>query len=294
MPRIFFVSSPAKRVFTFIMLFWFLFGLASCGFVLYLLYFHLGSRPFPWYLVVVVSSIVQFFVYVAGAALIFLIAYGISRVIGSRRARVAPDALFVDRILAALEIVARTDGSWTHLGSKSELMRALEDAARIAGENLPRALRTADPYTDAWLRSRCDEIAASLRAKKTWVCMPKSDTREQLEQSLTNWFVDAASGNWDYLETAERPHPSRKIAKFSVYNFFLGVFVASLPAAVYRGAQTIELLTPGLLSNYLGFGVVLWAIIAILVGVDPRLGEKVEAVRKLASVVPGLSKKSEE
>jgi hypothetical protein len=96
--------------------------------------------------------------------------------VGVRRLANAADSKFVDKILSALEIVHHADGSWTSLSTKNALMRELEEAATIAKQALPRALRTGDGDTDVWLRKRCNEIAASLRAKKTWVCMPKSDT----------------------------------------------------------------------------------------------------------------------
>jgi hypothetical protein len=48
------------------------------------------------------------------------------------------------------------------------------------------------------------------------------------------------------------------------------------------------------LSAYLGFGVVIWAIIVILLTLDPRFNEKIEAVQRFISGIPGIPKKKED
>jgi hypothetical protein len=288
------LSSTGGTALSSFWLFWFVFGLFTCGFALYFILLHSHLSQGPWYLILAASSISQTIVYVAGAILASTCGWVAKTAVAARRVTHAADAMFVDKMLRALQIVGLTDRSWLNLNSKNALMRELEGAARIASEGLPRALRTGDPYTDAWLRNRCNEIAASSRAKKTWICMPKSDTRQRLEERLVQCFINAVSGNWDGLETTEPRQLSRQDIKVRIRTFLLGLFEALLPAAAYRGAQVLGFLTPGLLNDYLGFGVVLWAVIATLLALDPRFGEKVEAVQKVASMIPGLSKKKDD
>jgi hypothetical protein len=262
-------------------LFWFLFGLSTCGFALYNILRQPDLAHAPQYLIVAVSAIVQILFYVV-ASILFVAVPGTA--LAARRVMHAPDARLVDNILIALKIVCRTDALWTNFDSKTRLMTALESAAKTASEGLPRALRTGDPYTERWLRKRCYEIAASLRAKKTWVCMPKFDTREQLEAKLVKCFIDAASGNWDGLETAELPQFPPQDIKVRLGALLVGLVEALLPAAGYFGAQWLVHRPQGPLSDYLAVGVFLWALIVILSGLDPRFGEKVETVVKVVSL----------
>jgi hypothetical protein len=274
--------------------FWFVFSLFSCGLALYNILSHTHSHDVQWYIVLAASSLSQFFVYIAGSLLGMAADWVAKAAVGLRRLANAADSKFVDKILSALEIVHHADRSWTSLSTKNALMRELEEAATIAKQALPRALRTGDEDTDVWLRKRCNEIAASLRAKKTWVCMPKSDTRDRIAESLTRCFLNAVTGTWDGVETAEEPPLTRQDIKLRVRAMFVGLVEALLPAAVYFGAQRLGHLPQGPLSDYLGVGVFLWALIVILLAIDPKFGEKVETLGKVVSLAPGRSKKKEE
>jgi len=154
-------------------------------------------------LAIAISSLTQALLMIAGLMAGLVVIVAMMRAIVAQKEVRASDSLFIDNILRALVIVCRADLSWMQLSSKNELLWELEKAARTISETYPRALTTADPSTGAWLKNRCNGIAASLRAKKMWVCIPKSDTREQLEKSLAKCFFEAVSGNWDSIETAE-------------------------------------------------------------------------------------------
>ena len=272
------------RAFTIISLFWFAFGLFTCVFTLYAILSSPRWSERPWYLILSVSSIVQTFLLVAlmGA---FEIVQRVTRIAFTTGLRThAADAIFVDNILSALEVVDLKDTSRPSLLAKNALLKNLEDAAKIVSEGLPQVLRAGDLDTDTWLRNRCNAIAASLRAKKTWVCMPRSDTWKRLQDNLSRCLVDATLGNWDDLESAEQRLVSRQDIKVRVRTVVLGVIEALIPAGIYVGAQLVGFLKPGQLTDYLGFGVFLWAVIVILTALDPRFSEKLEAVQKVLSL----------
>ena len=79
-----------------------------------------------------------------------------------------------------------------------------------------------------------------------------------------------------------------------IRTFLLGLFEALLPAALYYSAQLLGYLKPGPWDNYLAPGGTLWAVVVILLTVDSRFSEKFEAVQKVVSAIPGLSKKKED
>jgi hypothetical protein len=269
------------------------FGLINCGVFLYFLYAQTHLSGVSWYTVVAASATAQALVYFGGVVLAIAIVSIVVKAVASRQIRHAPDAIFAHRILRVLEIIGASDRSWSDLATKNLLMREIESASRIVGDAMPTALSSADSYTDAWIRGRCNEIAASLRAKKTWVCMPKPDTRVHLERSFAKYFIDGVLGNWDSLEVAQPVPLSRQAIRARLRAFALGLFIALLPLAVYYGAESMGVLVPGLLADYLGFAVILWLVIAILLAVDPRFGEKVETVQKIVTMVPRLGKKGD-
>ena len=268
-------------------LFWLAFGLFSCGFAAYRLHGVLILPDAPLSYLIIQSALVQSVLYVLGFLLIFVVSRTIERSVSSRLERRIPDAMFVDSILRSVLIVRRSERDWQAFRSKNELMEELERAARLVGEGVPRALLTADAQTDAWLKNHCQEIGAALRAKKSWVCMPKPDTRQQLENKLTACLVDAARGSWDSLERAERKPLSRQELRVRIGKLISGLFVALLPAAIYYLARQSGFLPAGALADYLGFGVVLWAVIALLLTIDSRFGEKIEIFQKIIGLLVG-------
>jgi hypothetical protein len=118
--------------------------------------------------------------------------------------------------------------------------------------------------------------------------------RDRLEESLRRCFLNAVTGTWDGVETAEEPPLSRQDIKLRLGAMFVSLVEALLPAAVYFGARQLGYLPQGPLSDYVGLGVFLWALIVILLAIDPKFGEKVETVGKVVSLAPGRSKKKEE
>jgi len=262
------------------------------GFAFYRINIHLGSNPLPVFVLILLSAIAQMLIYYFVIALVFLILRSVGVATSSILRKRIPDAIFVDQLLQALETASMPDRLWGELSTRDRLMRQLEEAARIVDEEMPRALRPFDSYTDSWERTRFGEIAASLRAKKQWVCMPKSDTRDRLQEALTTCFVDAAFGRWDGLETAENRPKGREILLRGRI-FLQGIIVALSPAALLFVARHLGYFIDEQFSRYLDVSVVLWAVIGILFVIDPRFSEKVEAAQKLGSFIPGLSKKKE-
>ena len=235
-PLLFFRTSKGSLV-EVIEVFWLFFGLVTCGYAAYFLHGRLQQPDAGTLRLLAQMAFVQVCIYAVGAGVSILVVQTVLRAISLRLERSIPDAMFVDSILRALQIVRCDERHWQSLDSKNKLMRELERAARFVEEGLPRALAPADPQTETWLKDRCEGIAASLRAKKTWVCMPRGDTRRQLEDRLLKCLLDAALGRWDQLETAERHPISRQELKVRIRSFVVAAFVALLPATVYRGAQ---------------------------------------------------------
>lgn len=76
----------------------------------------------------------------------------------------------------------RRESGWR---TRHRQWRRARRSEQISDEDLPRALSSADPNTDAGLEHAVAKLLQGIRAKKTWVvCMPKTDTRERLKQAF--------------------------------------------------------------------------------------------------------------
>jgi len=239
------------------------------------------------------SALIQFFVYFAAIVMVGALGSSVLYVWPGSFKRKNPVAFFMERVLLVAESIAFDESAWHRVDGKALLMKRLEEAARIVEKDFPDTLRSADFSTDALLKTRFDQIAAALREKKLWIATPKSDTRERLRDWLAHTLESAIEGDWDSLELAERAgRPSRSLREVAISSV-RGVFTALGPVAIYWAAKRWDLLPHEDWTQYLGVGVVVWAIFAILFAMDPQLGERIEAFQKLTSIVPGFGKKKD-
>jgi hypothetical protein len=192
-------------------LLWAVLGLLAYGYTFFYLEHEFGSRPISWPYLIFLTGLADILIFaILFAAYLILVWIPVTLTASSFLERQIADALFVDHILRAMEISATPKRSWYELSTKNRLMDQLEKAARIASEKIPRALRTLDTHTDSLEQNRFNQVAASLRAKKQWVCTPKWDTRERLQEALTAFFVNAVLGSWDSLEIEITTGPINK------------------------------------------------------------------------------------
>lgn len=239
------------------------------------------------------SALMQFFVYCAAVVIIGVFGSCVHYVWPGSFKRKNPVAFFAERVLMAAEKIAFEDSAWHLVDGKALLMKRIEEAARIIEKDFPETLRSADFATDVLLESRFEQIAAALREKKLWIATPKSDTRERLRDWLIHALEAAIGGDWDSLELAEPARGPGRSLREIVISYARGLFTALGPAAIYWAAKRWDLLPHEEWTQYLGIGVVVWGVFAILFAIDPQLGERIEAFQKLTSIVPGLGKKKD-
>ena len=272
-----------------LLMFWGIFSLVSYAYIFYQFFWDkLKPTDVSWHWLLISSALVSAVVYILGAYISIPIISVFTNLMLSRRRKKFPVALFVHNLIEALYSVETCKQTWTELETKRIIMRKIEEAARVVGERIAPELPTFDIETDATIRRRLDAIAAAIRAKKYWVCTPKDDTRERLVETLSKSVINAALGNWDYLETGEKSKLATRESKARVRVFLVGVIVASVPFLVYQAAILTNFLPEGALANYLQVGVVIWAILSLLYAIDTRFGEKVETLKSLASMLPGI------
>jgi hypothetical protein len=201
----------------------------------------------------------------------------------------SPHALFVDQLLDALVVASASDKNWLDPTTRSILMMRLEQAARTIDKDIPNATRPFDPYTASWQRERFGRIANALRVKKQQICVPTPDTRESLRKSLAAFLVDASCGYWNNLESCE-PVTVKQSLVPKVRQMIQSLMIAATPLAAVVVANRFFNLSLRPEEQYMLIAAIVWAIINVLLILDPRVSEKLEAVQRVASIfLPGLS-----
>ena len=150
-------------------------------------------------------------------------------------------------------------------------------------------MQSADPNTDNKIKQAGRERAAYFRSMKMWIAIPMPDTRQNFAFSVARNLVNAARGDWDSLDKL----PPDEVTTQAWYTRLLGVaraiFVASLPAVILWLVMRPPLhLT---LPKYANLAVFIWAVVTLLVELDPRFATKAEALKTIKELFSGGKEK---
>jgi hypothetical protein len=167
----------------------------------------------------------------------------------------------------------------------------LEEVAVCVQYNLPRRLRNFDAFTDIWLQGMTEQIAATLRTLKKWVCISRSDTREHFIQRVANHLVYAASGDWDSLERTQPENLSQVQLWRLRATSFLWVVAPVLLAWAF---QQTPLAFSDTVYSYVKIGVFIWVVVRLLLEFDPLFSATIAAVRDVAQFLPFVGKGKKE
>lgn len=249
------------------------------------------SKQNSWYLLIIGSGLGGVFIYLFALGITLFISAIIRRYLSSRLLDRFPDALLANSFLKVISKLENQDPSWRELYVKKEIMKELEKAATLVEKKFAPALDTSDLYYDKWLNLRLSGIAASIRAKKSWICMPNQNTREHLLDIFSTAVIAVAHGRFDSLEIEELQKNDRKKVIHKAYVLLTGIITSILPFTIYYVALKIGIIPKGKLKEYLEIMVLLWAIISILFAMDPHFKDKLDSLKNATALFPGTPTK---
>lgn len=202
-------------------------------------------------------------------------------------------AHIVHELFEAIKDLEQFEGC-ADVGKRARVSKRLDRIAALIGKGLLVQFQTRDPVTQTWIDQRARRMANAFRDKRKWLITPKADTIDHLTEALAGALVSLLRGAWDELELAEdAPITSRAI----VTVFLAGlraVILAALPLAMFIAARRWTWL-PDLsteTSNYIELGLFVWAVLSLLLIVDPALKEKIELMNSVRSLVSRGKKES--
>jgi hypothetical protein len=221
----------------------------------------------------------------------------------SRHARyVLPEARIITGLPALLRQAARFRSSPPDPEARSRFMNALEELADAAEHGLPRRTRTGDVATDLWFLSRAQRIAEALRGLKKLVALPVAPAKDeqpptpfaekrrsswdQVVESLSECFVRAARGDWAALPQAEPTQITRPQRLTLLARFVQSVVAALIPALVLWTVIQYRGLDPAT-EAWAILGVSLWAVVSLLIAIDPNVESKFAFLKDLLNPLSG-------
>jgi tetratricopeptide (TPR) repeat protein len=200
-----------------------------------------------------------------------------------------PRAAILDHLFALIgdmrNVSLRND-----LSARSRWIRTLEQVSQRLERDLPRYYGTMDPQTADWMNQRAAGAGRWVRRLQRHVMLPTEGSWDRLSSSLQDMAATVAIGDFAGLRWAEPPRVAAKRKRIwmlqKIVQTLTVMFLPLLALAV------IGLLTP-LTGGLYRSGTLLcigWAILYLLLSIDPTLREKIGTARDLIGTVRDSTK----
>jgi len=125
---------------------------------------------------------------------------------GEAYRRRAPDAALISLFISLIRKVEKAPNQWLLLGFRKDCIRMLESAAAYMERDVRRSLQPRDALRDGWARGQYAEIAEAIRDLKTWLLLPKAETKDAFLCRIAATLTHIADGDWDALDR-KKPDP---------------------------------------------------------------------------------------
>ena len=148
--------------------------------------------------------------------------------------------------------------------------------------DLPRRLHSDDDRTDVWFARTAMGMAAALREKKKILLNPGPDAREQLRESLKNYFLCALMNNWDGVEKAEPGQLPKKQFLPLMVDYLQTITRGAMPLMIVWVFQKTQLgLRDSMVTDYAWLAALAWLVLSLLIKIDPLSMDKLDALSQL-------------
>lgn len=205
----------------------------------------------------------------------------------TRRRR--PDLYIINGLRYLLYEVEEQKHIWNDFSFKKEAMSTIEDIAVCVEKHLPVQLFSSDTNTDYKIFQSASERATFLRSLKMWIATPMPTTRQDLAVSVAKNLMSAARGDWNSFDRLPLEEVKTGALQTRILGAIRAVFVAGLPAVILWLARRppLHLVMP----SYANMAVLIWAVVTLLVELDPRFTAKAEALKTIKDVFSGTKEK---
>jgi hypothetical protein len=231
-----------------------------------------------------VATLAGFWVALGGVFISERVLDSWDQAIRSRR----PYANLVDHVLSIVQLLSRMPIGQLP-SSSAGLISEFEQAAVTVERHLPRIVATADVRTGDWLKIRSAGIAASLRDYKMRVLIPGSQTALELHTEMRSLLVSLGNGDWNAIRSCDPDPVTRREGARRLFSFGRSIFTALMPAIVLLLVQQTDYKLTGGVANWAIVASVAWAVVSLLLLIDPQFAEKFGFVTGATTSVRGAA-----
>jgi hypothetical protein len=209
----------------------------------------------------------------------------------ARRLRRNTDARILTKIVALMDDTERYPRQWEELSFRAHLAKELDAIASLIENALPAAYSNKDELFRRWMSARSRRIATHLRDLKSWLAIPRKDTREYFLQALGQVVICLGRGDWDGIPAAAPSSEGRRAGRIATLLSAVRTLSASvLPAAILVLLHVLHRDPPSQISGYLAFGAAAWLTVGCISLLDPLYSSRLEAFKSALQFLPGLKK----
>jgi hypothetical protein len=198
--------------------------------------------------------------------------------------RAYPLEAVIDNLLDVIFDISQQD-TRNDLGNRRSWMWLINSAAQTLQSDMVEALHSGEPQTDTWISERAAGAAYALRALNRQISAPNAATWSVLMKILRREVAALIEGNLADLRWKHPPPPepsSKRILRLALLSSRTIVVAATPLAALFL----LEPLVSFPVSDYTWARVVAigWAILYLLLTIDPTLNDKINTARNLINL----------
>jgi hypothetical protein len=240
-------------------------------------------RPIPEWQLLLANSFLGALVATVVSVVVLLLVFYWERRTDRRYAQQLPLGV----IIAAFSKAIGRCTDWDDLRARSAILQSLEEAADAVEHGLTVLLKAGDDHTQDWLIVETRKRAAAIRMLKRPVCLPGTQSRIAVLRHCENTLRLALNGNLLDLPTQElvaearRPEPLLIRARQIAQRLVTALVPLLVLIAVDIAGAPLE--PPG--STYLWTAAIAWALIGIILVLDPAAREKGGFAKDLSEAV---------
>jgi hypothetical protein len=189
------------------------------------------------------------------------------------------DLAFLRLMLVVSELVDRRPGE-CRLPSNGSLRTVASEVGALC-----RDLEVLDTEQRRVVASRFSQAAEAVREKALWVALPKPDTQAVLRKFVVDLGAVVLLGTYDGLPTVSDTAGRlgrRRLRR--VFTTVRSLVIAAVPLGVLLGMRLLALPIPGSIGPTATLVAALWAIVSLLMLIDPAIRERIDVAKNISSL----------
>ena len=246
-----------------------------------------SSKIFAWSTLLGIALVAEAFIICCEIIAIATIRVARYLKIGNLKRAYAREAI-LDYMMDTVSEMSEPDNR-NNLDDRGIWLSRLEFSAQLIEKDLPTMLRTGNAQMNLWLSERARGAAAAIRHMSQRIATPTADSWDNLISTLRDEMEALASGEFASLRWIPPPvPPSRPIRVRNVsVTVARTVVVMATPIVAIILLQPILKLT-GADFGWAKLGGLGWAVLYLLITLDPTLNDKISTARNLAGMAREL------